>query len=218
MEYALEKASPVGRIRAGARIANARGIAGVCGCFAVSLDDGRPMLLSCEHVLFGGGAKPGAPVLALEEESKRIGHTRHGRRGLIDHEHRKVHVDCASAELAPAVADSLHLARCAPARVPEREAWVTMQIDGDVTQGIVADTEYQGPARIAGRDFATSGQILVKSQHSGVAFGQRGDSGAALRDADGAVVGLVWGATPTGEALACPIAPVLWLLHVELAR
>jgi hypothetical protein len=71
---------------------------------------------------------------------------------------------------------------------------------------------------IGGRTVNTCGQILVRSEDPSQPFNIAGDSGAALRSADGKVIGLVWGLSAQGDALACPIAPVLWVLHVQLAR
>jgi hypothetical protein len=36
-----------------------------------------------------------------------------------------------------------------------------------------------------------------------------------LRDADGAIVGLIWGANDRGESIACQIGPVLDCLGVD---
>jgi hypothetical protein len=57
----------------------------------------------------------------------------------------------------------------------------------------------------------------VRPRAPGDTFTAAADSGAALRDEAGAVIGLLWGADARGYGLACPIAPVLRLLHVRLA-
>lgn len=212
------RSPPAGDLHAGARIANARGAVGTLGCFALTLDDRRPVLLTSEHVLFASGARVGDPVYTIGQKPHRVAIARHGRRGLVVHGGRQVHVDCASADLAPDLAESLRLTPCSPGAPVRHDAPVSMLVGSEAAAGTVVDTEYQGRARIAGRDFPTSGQILVRPRQRGEAFSKPGDSGAALRDADGAIVGIVWGATPLGEALACPIAPILWLLHLDLAR
>ena len=99
-----------GSLRVGTRIANSRGVHGTLGCFALSLEDRRPLLLTSEHVLFGAGARESEPVwLADSNPRRRAGRTRHGRRALLRHGEREIHVDCASAELDAAIADSMHL-------------------------------------------------------------------------------------------------------------
>lgn len=209
-----------GSLRIGARIANARGVHGTLGCFALSLEDRRPMLLTSQHVLFGAGGREGELVwLADPRPRKCAGRTRHGRHGLVKHDGREIHLDCATAELDPAIADPASFRPEPPGDDVKHNQLVRMLgATSGATQGTVSDVNYQGVARIAGRDFPTRGQILVKPERPGQAFTSDGDSGAALRDADGKVVGMLWGATPSGEGLACPIAPVLWLLHVELAK
>jgi hypothetical protein len=209
-----------GSLRVGSRIANSRGVLGTLGCFALSLEDRRPLLLTSEHVLFGGGGREGEPVWMAEAESRqRAGTTRHGRRGLVRYGGHEVHLDCASAELDPDIARTLDLQPEPAGDMVEREQPVqTVGHTTGAVRGTVFESDYQGVARIAGRDFQTRGQILVRPEKPGMAFNAAGDSGAALRTADGKIVGIVWGATPAGEGLACPIAPVLWVLHLELAR
>jgi hypothetical protein len=87
-----------------------------------------------------------------------------------------------------------------------------------LTEGIVVDVARTERARASGRSHDAPGQIAVRSRTPGRAFSAYGDSGAALRTADGAVVGLLWGRNARGESVACPIAPVLWVLHARLAR
>jgi hypothetical protein len=214
------------RLRPGARIANARGIPGTLGCFALTLDDRRLVFLTSHHVLFGGGAGEQEPVsITVQGErrsSYRIGRSRHGRCGTVSHCGMSVHVDCATAELE---------LRTAPegCRVVEESASQTAALSaGDrvtkigaataTTHGIVLDTDFADHALVNGRRHETRGQILVRPLRPGETFTANGDSGAVLRNHDGVVVGLLWGADARGYGLACPIAPVLRILHVCLAR
>ena len=80
------------------------------------------------------------------------------------------------------------------------------------------DIAHGDRARVNGREQDAPGQILIRGLEPGERFSAEGDSGAALCDAHGAVVGLLWGVTPRGDALVCPIAPVLYLLQLSLAR
>jgi len=83
------------------------------------------------------------------------------------------------------------------------------------TQGIVVNAA--GRETVPGSGRAAPGQIVVRSLERGRPFSAEGDSGALLRDERGAAVGLLWGVNGRGDALACPIAPVLWLLGIRLA-
>jgi endonuclease G, mitochondrial len=204
------------RLVVGARIANARGTPGTLGCFALTLDDRRPVLLTSEHVLFGAGGREREPVCVLDG-AVRVGSTRHGRRGLVRHASDDVYVDCATAELDREDAGSF--APDVPGDpVAAGDAVHKIGATTGTTRGRVAHANYSETLSLAGRSVHVRGQILVRPDDPAKPFNIAGDSGAALRGADGKVVGLVWGVSAQGGALACPIAPVLWVLHVQLAR
>jgi hypothetical protein len=62
-------------------------------------------------------------------------------------------------------------------------------------------------------------QLLVQSlpgNDSHNQFSTLGDSGALIVDEEGRAIGLLWGASPSGYALACPIEPVLEALAIDL--
>jgi len=213
-----------GSLRVGARIANARGVPGTLGCFALSLDDRRPLLLTSQHVLFGAGAREQEPVWALPDPGgatpdRPIGRTRHGRRALLRHADCDVHVDCATADLDARQAVACRLTPVRAGDLPEPgDAVHKLNGVNDATHGTVLATNHSEQVVIEGRSFEVRGQILVRARETAQPFSKPGDSGAALCDEDGAVVGLLWGTSARGDALACPIEPVLWVLHVELAR
>jgi hypothetical protein len=177
-------------------------------------------MLTSGHVLYGGGAHEQQPVFLLGSDlPRRVGRTRHGRLGIVQHDERAVHVDCATAEIDLALAEARDFAVCTPGTAPVVGQGVMML--GAATRGthgVIADTNYSGAALVEGRDRPVQGQLLVRALGSGARFSDDGDSGATLRNSDGAVIGIVWGTTAAGEALACPIDPVLWLLDVALAR
>ena len=218
--------SPDSRLRAGALITNARGTPGTLGCLAVTLDDRRLVFLTSHHVVFGAGAREQEPVfVAVDGASpslQRIARARHGRRGTVSHHGAEVHIDCATIELdeqtAPVgwrlVEEDLDQE---PALLPGARVTKAGATTG-TTHGFVEHTNFSESARIGGRSRETPGQILVRPCTPGEVFTARGDSGAVLRNEDGAVVGLLWGADARGYGLACPIAPVLRVLHVGLAR
>jgi hypothetical protein len=92
----------------------------------------------------------------------------------------------------------------------------------DVTRGVVVRSDYfcaffytdpQGARHRAG----FQQQILCRAPGGTTgSFSERGDSGAAVLDAENRVIGLVVGATDDGTVV-CPISPVLQSLKVALA-
>lgn len=213
-------------LRVGARIANARGIPGTLGCLALTLDDRRLVFLTSHHVLFGAGAREQEPVWIAAENAqqsfRRAARSRHGRRGTVNHAGVEVYVDCATAELdEQSVPSGWRVTETAAGDVAALKPGDPVTKTGaatGTTHGIVENIQFCEKALIEGHSQQAQGQILVRPLTPGNAFTAEGDSGAALRNEDGAVVGLVWGVSASGDALACPIAPVLWLLNIRLAR
>ena len=211
-------------IREGAAIVNANGITGTLGCFALTRNDHQLVFLTSHHVLFGSGAREQEGVwLAAHKYCRpmmRTARARVGRCGTVIHDGREVFVDCATAELDP---------RLVPQEcdiTPENGECEIMPGDGVYktgavtgrTKGVVVDTDYKDTVRVAGRRRRTSGQILVRPVEPDKIFSTEGDSGAVVRNANGAIVGVLWGVDARGFGLACPIAPVLWVLHLHLVH
>ena len=211
---------PLLRLEPGARIVNSRGILGTLGCFALTLDDRRVVFLTSQHVLFGAGAREQEPVWLHDAATRRrAGRTRHGRRGIVKHGGREVHVDCATAELDAALVGEAGFTTQSPgADLACGQSVHMLGAATGATHGIVISTSHSEQVVIEGRAFEVRGQILVRTREPARTFSRPGDSGATLHDAEGAVVGLLWGTSSRGDAIACPIAPVLWVLHVELAH
>jgi hypothetical protein len=211
-------------IAPGARIANARGVPGTVGGLVTAPADGA-MLLSSHHVLFGAGAESEEPVWSVGEREKgpdfrRVGIASRGRLGTVMHKGDEYHVDCALARLDRSSRLGRRRAlRPAPPR-PLRAGDRVFKLGGatGATEGVVVDAEHPAVAELDGRTHAAPRQILVRPRAGAAPFSAPGDSGAALRDVDGTIVGLIWGATDRGESLACHIGPVLDCLGVRLAR
>jgi hypothetical protein len=189
-------------LEAGARIANGRGVPGVLGAVAILRHDGAPVLLSSHHVLFGGGAVAGEPVWSMPS-LQRLGSTLYGTLGGVTRGGRACHVDCAVASIDGDVPD-WQLERPPPRVQPG----AIVSLDGGACGGVAHVRDLDG----------APGQILVRPMVAGEPFSVEGDSGAVLRDQDGAAVGLVWGATPAGETIASPLGPVLDVLGIDLVR
>jgi hypothetical protein len=210
--------SASGALRAGARIANSRGIVGTLGCFALTRAERSPVILSCQHVLFGAGGRAREPWSLIDLEVRPAGRVRHGRRGIVRFADADTYVDCATADLNPTLQCGLRLEQNARGDTARPGAAVHMSGPGGGTvEGIVIDADYSEMVPMGGSKAWVSNQLKIRPVDVRQPFNTCGDSGAALRDASGAVVGLVWGFGADGAALACPIAPVLWLLDIHLA-
>ncbi len=86
------------------------------------------------------------------------------------------------------------------------------------TLGVVAEDRHEEPAQLGGGCRAVPNQLLVQplAGHGSHRFSTVGDSGALLLDEDQRAVGMLWAASPSGYALACPIEPVLESLAIDL--
>lgn len=213
-----------GCLRDGATIVNANGVHGTLGCLALTQDNNQLVFLTSYHVLFGAGAREQDGVWHAVYDSRRplqrIARTRHGRSGTVTYRGMNIFVDCATAEpdrqlVSP---ECRLVADDGESIVGPGDRVTKVGAATGCTEGIVVDTNYSDMIRIEGRRYATSNQILVQPVVAGDIFSNDGDSGAVLRNVDGAIVGLLWAVDARGFGLACPIAPVLWLLHLRLAH
>lgn len=89
-------------IEAGARIVNSSGVPGTLGCLARTLHDGRFVLLTTCHVLFGNGGQEDDEVRLVAESNGSlslipVGRTLYGKAGTIPYAGRDYYVDCAVA-------------------------------------------------------------------------------------------------------------------------
>jgi hypothetical protein len=210
-----------GPLASGTRIANSRGVPGTA-CGLVAAPGEGVLLLTSHHVLFGAGAEPGEPVWAVGEgedtpDFRRAGVALHGRLGTVVYMGAEHHVDCALVALdRPSRARRRGAPRSTLPR-PPRPGDPVFKFGGatGATEGIVVDAEYPAVAELDGRTHPAPRQILVRALAGATPFSAPGDSGAALRDVNGAIVGLIWGATDGGESIACQIGPVLDCLGVH---
>lgn len=215
--------------RAGARIANSRGVPGTLGCIVRSLADGRPLLLSAWHVLFGRRARKHEIVWLVEESDSgrrflEIGRVLYGHVGAIRFGGEAHFVDCAvaycsGAQKSPRESMPLSRGEAFPLLLGETgvEPGCLVKKTGaatGATAGEVVDVKYSTTA--------TSGvhpclrQLLIRPKEGCPVFAAEGDSGALVTDSHSRAVGLLWGSTSRGEGIACPIAPVLHALNIAL--
>jgi hypothetical protein len=143
----------------------------------------------------------------------RIGTTRHGTIGTVRLGDGEYYIDCAVA------ACSVEIAR--PYAVAHATARPGMRVRKtgaatDITFGTITHVSYKDQVCIEHRTYAAPRQILIRPDDPERAFSAPGDSGAAVINDDGCIVGLLWGSNPRGEGLACHIEPVLRILDVRI--
>src|SRR6185436_12080398 len=135
----------------GACIANARGVPGTIGLFALTHRARRLVIVTSHHVLFGGGAREKDPVWLVGDTTVPIGQTGYGRVGSVRFEGVEIFVDCAVAMLDD---DTM------PSRIVKAETLATMPALGAKvhkagaatgrTEGVVIDTDYTERAFVDG--------------------------------------------------------------------
>jgi S1-C subfamily serine protease len=212
----------------GVQLINARGVPGGAGALVRSPD--RPaLLLTTHHVAFGRGAAEGDVLWARPDSPlarpEPVGRTLRGRIGRVDHDGKSTFVDCALVELeeetglSPRLAAALdRLPRLGPiARAGARACVTKTGPASGVTEGVVVDAAHHDRPFVGGRSYEAPGQMLVAPARAGELFSAPGDSGAALLDAAGRIVGLMWGWSASGEGMACPIGPVVAALGLAEA-
>jgi hypothetical protein len=214
------------------QLVNDRGVPGTAAAL-VAGGDGRRYLLANHHLVFGNNGAAGDRVWALPaqhaqqagpQDAVLIGHAHSGEIGRVSSGGEVCFVDCALVELAE------------PARIPR---WLRALLAAGwpaeagapapgtpvvkhgpatgTTRGTVLDIEYPDNAIIEGRRWSAPGQLLVGSRDPELMFCAPGDSGAALLDERGRILGLMWGSNESGQGVACPIGAVLDCLGVTLA-
>jgi hypothetical protein len=213
------------------QIANTYGVPGTIATIVCN-SQGTSFLLTNHHVAFGEDARAGDPVWAIPPdfggdtagEMVCVGFTRSGFIGRVTFNGEPYFIDCALVELEDSSLMPSWLQRAISIHCTERivqaEAGMPVCKSGAVTgltNGVIIDVAYPDHPYIEGRSWIAPRQLLVKSTAAELNFSARGDSGSALLDMQGSLVGLLWGCDNNGHGIACPIEPVLDFLDVVLA-
>src|SRR6202034_3487128 len=82
------------------------------------------------------------------------------------------------------------------------------------TAGVVVAVDHADTAVVGSRRCPAPRQLLVRPLAGRTAFAAAGDSGAVIFTRERKAVGLIWGANVRGEAVACPIGPVLQTMNI----
>jgi hypothetical protein len=222
--------------------------AGTFGCTGTRNSDGAPVLLSNWHVIMANGARIGEPVFQPapldipDVPLARLPVRRVDTEDIIAHISRAVvneTVDAAIAKL-----DVSSCCRCCGldfrdeilglseggkppsnkilglrAAVPQMKVY-KVGITTGRTVGKVMDVNYDNlVARLAGVEYTFNGQIEIAADDPDEFFSRRGDSGAAVIDEDGYIVGLLFGSTdvpPDHRAYANHIADVCQEMQITI--
>jgi hypothetical protein len=207
------------------RIVNSRGVPGTLACLGRTVHQRRPVFLTSCHMLFGAGAARHDQVWQVMESSgldhyRRLGYTLQGKRGIVNYRGNDYFVDCAIGTLDLPLDPGWRLVP-GPSTAPKPgdRVWKSGAATG-ITSGTIVDSSYwcSTHAGIASdspvHDLAPR-QLLIRSTDQRP-FAEEGDSGALVWSEDDEPIGLLWGTTVAAEGVACPIAPVLHALNIQL--
>jgi hypothetical protein len=212
-------------VRPGLPLSATPGLVGTLGAIARDRRDGGVLALGASHVLHTGA--PGAPVWQPAPcrqpgcDCNRVGHVWRDRCDVVSCGGHRYFLDCAVVRLDTDVPwDSTiagqRIAGVGRARRGMR-VWKLGAGSGRTT-GVVVEDRHEEPAQLAGRCRPVPNQLLVQplAGNGSHRFSTVGDSGALVLDEDRRAVGLLWAASPSGYALACPIEPALEALAIDL--
>lgn len=213
------------------QIHNASGIPGTASAI-VRDHRGSRYLLSNHHVVFGPHGRPGDPIWANPSQgdhspstsSVLVGRAAGGRIGAVVCGAETYFVDSALVALDacdefPPWLRAIFAGpwpTAAATAVPGLEVVKHGPATGR-TSGAVADVAYPDTAVVEQQEVPAPNQLLIRSNAAELNYAARGDSGAAVVDGCGRIVGMLWGCNETGDGVACPIEPVLSALDVALA-
>jgi hypothetical protein len=214
-------------VRPGLPLSARPGLVGTLGAIARDRRNGAALALATSHVLCPAGEACGAAVWQPGPcdqkgcDCNRVGVASRGRRGVVTHGGHRYFVDCAVARLDADVDwdasfGGRRLGGVGRARRGAR-VWKLGAGSGE-TAGVVLDDRHEEVALEADGYRPYPNQLLIQplTGAGGGRFSVVGDSGALMCDDAGRAVGLLWGASAVGYALACPIEPVLEALAIDL--
>jgi Equine arteritis virus serine endopeptidase S32 len=206
------------------RIVNARGVPGTASAIVADAN-GTRYLLTCYHVLFGADAKPGEPIWLGDMRTRvRIGVSTRGQLGRVTYGGEHYFIDVGIAELAadvPAEIAEALVSATAATGVGSARPGTRVSKHGPIsglTSGVVAAIDHFEQPHVGGRSYQASHQLLIHGDDAELGFSVAGDSGAAVRDRDGRLVGVLWGSNASGDGVASPIVPALDHLAVKICE
>jgi len=202
------------------------GRAGTLGALVRDRLTGAQLLLGTAHVMmprdsFGAAVWQPAPCGQHGCACNRVGETVRAVSAVVAWNGHHYYLDAAVAVLETDV-------EAAPSNFPEICAadrgvrvWKHGAATGRTT-GVVLDHRHVETAMLWNGNRHAPNQILIRSLPGNAGpdgvgrFAAAGDSGALVFDEKDRVVGLLWGASRSGEAVACHIGPLLDSLAIDI--
>lgn len=190
---------------------------GSLGAIVFDNASGAPLLLGVHHVLTEWGCDGSiwqpAPCGKMGCQCSLVGTFLRGRRSIVPWREHWYYIDAAVATIRQ---DVEWEATCAATSLAKEGARVQKEgASSGLTRGVVTDACHLETVRFGRLQVQVPNQIRLNPAPEGGPFAADGDSGALVREEDGAVIGLLWGADATGVGVACPIGPVLDSLDVR---
>lgn len=182
---------------------------------AIYLRSGTPYMLATSHVAgpSGDAIWQPAPCGKSDCTCNRVGTVVTSKREIVELDGHRYYVDCAAVSIETDV--PVEPTRGGHARAMRGMRVRKLGAVSGATEGIVHDEHHVEHVVLADGHIAAPNQILIRGV-DGTPFSTTGDSGALVTDEHGRAVGLLWGASTSGEAVACHIAPVLHSLALEM--
>lgn len=217
-------------VRPGLPVSGTPGLVGTLGAMVRDRSAGTVCILGTSHVLCPSGMR-GAPIWQPSPcdrkdcDCNRVGFASRGRHGLVVCDGHRYFLDCAIARVDEDVPWDPMIAGRRIAGVGHAHRGIRVWKFGagsGQTSGVVIDDRHEETVRIGASYRSVPNQLLVQplpGHHTtqGNRFSTVGDSGAVMLDEDDRAIALLWGASPSGYAVACPIGPVLETLSIDLA-
>ena len=198
-------------IAAGTLVSSSSGISGTIGAIWYGASDGRPRLVGAGHVFGAVGAPVWQPAPCGKPDCtcNQVGTVERSAGDIIELDGHRYYIDCAIATLEEDVpfddGPRAEIARaCVGMRVHKHGA------ASGVTRGVILDACHEDTPHAGG---PAPNQILIRGLEG--VFSTLGDSGALVFDEDKRPIGMLWGSSTSGEAVACHLAPVLHALAVD---
>ena len=210
-------------LRPGLPVSATRGLAGTAGAITREPATGRLLLLGAGHVMTSGqDAALWQPTPCVKSgcTCNQVGSVERARQGCVEHAGHQYFVDVAVATIEADVPLDTRIAGVAIVGVTRAERGMRVWKLGAATgrtEGVVLDERHVEIARTAAGDVRAVNQILIRALGGRPVFSLVGDSGALVMDEKNRAVGMLWGASPSGDAVACHLEPALDALAIEVA-
>jgi hypothetical protein len=197
---------------AGVAVSSRSGSLGTVG--AIYVRAGTPCIVGTSHVTGKSGDTVWQPAPCGKPDCtcNCVGAVVASKREIVMLGGHRYYVDCAAAAIEPDV--PVEPTRGGTTRAVRGMRVRKLGAVSGYTEGIVHDEHHVEHVVLETGHIAAPNQILIRGV-GGIPFSTIGDSGALVTDEHGRAVGLLWGASASGEAVACHIEPVFHALGLE---